>query len=71
MQEKEHYKFFYADTQKREAYAFQEETGWSLIWASDHQGLNGDTYIVYRRVSDLPEWLRDYAAAYKRYEKRQ
>lgn len=71
MPNKDYFKFFYADTQKQEAYAFQKETGWNLIWASDYQGLNGDTYVVYRQVSDLPEWLQAYAAAYKRYDKRQ
>ena len=66
MSDKNHFKFFYADTQKDEAYAFQKETGWTLIWASDYQGLNGDTYVVYRNIQDLPEWLQDYAADYAR-----
>ena len=66
MENKKYFKFFYADTQRAEAYAFQKETGWTLIWASDYQGLNGDTYVVYRNVADLPEWLQDYARTYTR-----
>lgn len=64
MTNKDYYKFFYCDTQKTEAYDFQKETGWHMMWASDYQGLNGDTYVVYRNVADLPEWLQAYAAEY-------
>ena len=66
MQDKDYFKFFYADTQKSDAHAFQKATGWHLIWASDYQGLNGDTYVVYRNISDLPSWLQDYAKTYTR-----
>lgn len=66
MQNKDYFKFFYADTQKTEAYNFQKETGWTLIWASDNQGLNGDTYVVYRNILDLPDWLQAYAKGYIR-----
>lgn len=55
------FKLFYAPEQNEEAYAFQKETGWHMIWGSDYQGLNGSTYVVYRDVSDLPVWLQDYA----------
>lgn len=56
------YRFFYAGQQDADAYDFQKETGWHMIWGSDYQGLNGDTWIVYRDVSDLPGWLREYAS---------
>ena len=55
------FRFFYCGTQDAEARAFWKETGWHLLWGSDPQGLNGDTWIVYRDVSDLPLWLQDYA----------
>ena len=59
------YKFFYAGSgggQDKEAILFQKETGWKRIWGSDSQGLNGDTWIVYRTIEDLPQWLQEYAA---------
>ena len=58
------YKFFYAGSggQDKEAIQFQRETGWKRIWGSDTHGLNGDTWIVYRSVDDLPKWLQEYAA---------
>lgn len=61
----DNYKFFYAGSggQDKEAIQFQKETGWKRIWGSDSQGLNGDTWIVYRSVEDLPKWLQEYAAA--------
>ena len=61
----DNYKFFYAGSggQDKEAIQFQKETGWKRIWGSDTQGLNGDTWIVYRSVEDLPKWLQEYAAA--------
>lgn len=55
------YKFFYCNEQDAEAHAFQKETGWHMIFGSDSQGLNGDTWIVYRDVEDLPKWLQNYA----------
>ncbi len=57
------YEMFYAGSggQDTAAMAFQRETGWKRIWGSDSQGLNGDTWIVYRSISDLPKWLRMYA----------
>lgn len=60
----DYYKFFYAGDgqQDEEAHAFQKETGWHMIWGSDYEGLNGDTWVVFRSVEDLPKWLRDYAA---------
>ena len=56
-----YFKFFYSKEQNEEARAFQKETGWHMIWGTDNQGLNGDTWIVYRDISDLPKWLQDYA----------
>lgn len=60
-----YYKFFYAGSggQDKEAAQFQKETGWKKIWGSDSQGLNGDTWIVYRSIKDLPKGLQEYAAA--------
>lgn len=58
-----YYKFFYAGEQDKEAIQFRKETGWNVIWASDMQGLNGDTWIIYRSIEDLPEGLQEYAAA--------
>lgn len=55
------FKFFYCGSQDAEAHAFQRETGWHLLWGSDPQGLNGDTWIVFRDIQDLPKWLQDYA----------
>lgn len=62
---KKYYKFFYAGSggQDKEAIQFRKETGWNVIWGSDMQGLNGDTWIVYRSIEDLPKGLQKYAAA--------
>lgn len=57
----ENYKYFYSGYEDTEADAFQKETGWHMIWASDSQGMNGDTWIVYRNVEDLPKFLQNYA----------
>lgn len=57
----EFYKMFYAGEQTAEAQAFQRETGWHMIWGSDYQGLNGDTWVVYREIADLPKYLQNYA----------
>ncbi len=59
--ETENYKMFYAGEQDEAAKAFQQESGWHMIWGSDYQGLNGDTWVVYRTVEDLPKWLQEYA----------
>lgn len=55
------YKYFYLDYQKEETYQYQKQMGYKRIWASDSQGLNGETYVVYRSEEDLPKFLRDYA----------
>lgn len=57
----EFYKMFYAGEQNEEAQAFQQETGWHMIWGSDYQGFNGDTLVVFRNVDDLPGWMRSFA----------
>lgn len=64
-QTKDNYKFFYAGSggQDKEAIQYQKETGWKRIWASDSQGVNGDTWVVYSSVEELPKWLQEYAAA--------
>jgi hypothetical protein len=66
---KKYYKLFYAGSggQDKEAIQFQKETGWKRIWGSDSHGLNGDTWIVYRSVDDLPKWLQEYAAAQEKF----
>lgn len=61
MAEESYFRFFYCKEQDAEARAFKEKTGWNMIWGTDNQGLNGDTWIVYRDISDLPAWLQDYA----------
>lgn len=59
--DREFYKIFYAGEQDEEAFDFREETGWNMIWGSDYQGFNGDTWVVFRKVEDLPKWMREYA----------
>lgn len=58
----EYFKYFYVGEQTQEAFDYQKKTGWHMLWASDSHGMNGDTYIVYRNINDLPKFLRDYAA---------
>ncbi len=65
------YKMFYAGEQYAEAKEFQRETGWNMLWGSDSQGLNGDTWIVYRDVADLPRYLQDYARKMEQHENKQ
>ena len=59
----DYYKMFYAGSggQDNESVEYQKKTGWNRIWGSDNNGLNGNTWIVYRSVSDLPKWLQDFA----------
>ena len=59
-QEQENFRVFY-DYQIEDARAFQRENGWKMIWGTDAQGLNGDSFVVYRNVEDLPRYLQDYA----------
>lgn len=56
----DNYKLFYGGNavQDRAAYDFQKMTGWNMAWGSDSNGLNGDTWIVYRSISDLPKPLQ-------------
>lgn len=70
--EARYYKYFYAGSggQDNEATEYQNSTGWNKIWASDTQGMNGDTWIVYRNVSDLPKFLQDYAIEQENCKKR-
>ena len=64
----QYYKYFYSGEQDQEARAFQKETGWHKIWASDSQGMNGDTWILYRSIPDLPNYLQDYAKGQEKIE---
>lgn len=59
----EHFRFFYAGHggQDTEAADYQIQTGYKRIWGSDEQGLNGETWVVYRDASDLPKYLQKYA----------
>lgn len=58
--EGEGYKIFYGGPggQDQEAHDFQKETGWKMVWGSESDGLNGDTYIVYRSIDDVPTPLQ-------------
>lgn len=58
--EGEGYKIFYGGPggQDKEAHDFQKETGWKMVWGSESDGLNGDTYIVYRSIDDVPAPLQ-------------
>lgn len=66
----DYYKFFYAGEQDKEAKDFQQQTGWNIIWGADSQSLNGDTWIVYRNLTDLPKWLQEYAKQQEKYDKK-
>lgn len=57
------YKIFYAGSggQDQEAIDFQNETCWKRIWGTDQQGLNGEIWVVYKEVVDLPKYLQNYA----------
>lgn len=64
------FKFFYSGEQDQAANEFQKKTGWHKIWASDSQGMNGDTWILYRSIADLPKHLQDYARSQEEIEER-
>lgn len=55
------YRMFYGGNggQDREAHAFQKETGWNMAWGSEDNGLNGDMWIAYRSLDDLPKRFRN------------
>lgn len=63
----ENYRFFY-DNKKNPERKELLEKGWKQFWGSDEQGLNGGTWVVYRDVSDLPDWLQDYAREVEQYQ---
>lgn len=54
------YGIFYAGPggQDKEVHEFQLQTGWNVVFGSDSDGLNGDTWVVYRQLSDLPVQLQ-------------
>lgn len=58
--QEEGYKLFYGGSggQDCAAHDFQEKTGWNMAWGSDSSGLNGDTWIIYRNINDLPQSLQ-------------
>jgi hypothetical protein len=62
------FKYFYSGEQDQEANEFQRKTGWHKIWASESQGMNGDTWILYRSIPDLPKHLQDYARGQEKIE---
>lgn len=55
-----HYKLYYAYNYKSYITAKKEATarGWRLCFASERDGANGDTYIIYDDISNLPENLQ-------------
>ncbi len=57
----ENYRFFYSPDQMQEADSFMKETGWKRLFASDEQGMNGDTIVIYKNAEDLPLYLQEYA----------
>lgn len=66
----EYFKCFYIGEQTQEAYDYQKKTGYHMLWASDSHGMNGDTYVVYRSIDDLPKFLRGYAASQEALEEK-
>lgn len=54
------YKFFYS-YENKEAEEFRKSNDYKKFLGGDEQGLNGDTYVVYREIGDLPKYLREYA----------
>lgn len=65
----EAYRFFYDnEDNSAERNRLVREEGWKQFWGSDEQGLNGGTWVVYRDVADLPNWLQDYAREMEQYQ---
>lgn len=64
----ENYRFFYSPDQMQEADAFLRETGWKRLFASDEQGMNGDTIVIYKDAGDLPLFLQEYARQVEQYQ---
>ena len=64
----QYYKYFYSYEYK-EADAFAAEKGWNKLWASESEGMNGDTWIIYRDIEDLPKHLQKHAEIAKIAEK--
>lgn len=67
MGNRENYRFFYDNEVNPERKELLEQ-GWKQFWGSDEQGLNGGTWVVYRDVSDLPEFLQDFAREMEQYQ---
>lgn len=61
----EFYKIFY-DYDYAEANDYAADKKYHMIWGGELQGLNGDSYVVYRDTADLPLYLREYAADQER-----
>ncbi len=56
------YRLFY-DYENEQASEYAALQKYHMIWGGESQGLNGGSYVVYRSVGDLPQHLREYAAA--------
>lgn len=54
------YKIFY-DYEYKQASDYAESMKYHMIIGGETQGFNGVSYVVYRDISDLPAYIRDYA----------
>lgn len=58
----EFYHFFYSPYERKQMEEYlSDHPGYKQIWGSDAQGLNGDTWVIYRDTTDLPKYLQHYA----------
>lgn len=67
-----YYKLFNAGPggQDKEALEFKNKNGWNKIWISENTGpFNGDSWIVYRNINDLPSELKEYASQQEKLDK--
>lgn len=62
------YREFYSGSGGEDALAhdFQAKTGWHMVWGSNNDGLNGDTWIVYRDIESLPKSLQNIVLSLER-----
>ncbi|BAL01902.1 hypothetical protein OBV_p-00470 (plasmid) [Oscillibacter valericigenes Sjm18-20] len=53
-----HFRLFY-DYANQEAVRFSQEKNWKIAFLTEQDGANGDTYIVYDDVNNIPKHFRD------------
>lgn len=66
-EKEENFRFFYSYEidQAREMFNSHRENNWHWLVGDEEHGFNGNSILIYRNISDLPEWVQGYAREYE------